>query len=256
MTNTEKSRPLKIRYMSDIHLEFSDFTPAKIAADVVVLAGDIHTGTEGLEWAAKHFTGCPIIYLPGNHEYYEHDFLANHAAMIEAAERLGIHFLDNREVIIGHVRFVGGTLWTDFSLLGSQELTMREAGNYMNDYRRITNRQASLYPEDTLALHETTRAFLVRKLAESFDGKTVVVTHHAPSPRSIPAALQEELMSAAYASNLEQLAQQANVWIHGHTHQRHNYQIGQCQVLCNPRGYITEFFQDKTGFDEKALVEI
>lgn len=256
MTDTEKSRPLKIRYMSDIHLELSDFVPAKIAADVVVLAGDIHTGIEGLEWAARSFIGCPIIYLPGNHEYYGLDFPTHHAAMAETAERLGIHFLDNREVIIGHVRFVGGTLWTDFKLFCRQELAMQAADSGMNDYLRITNRNGPLQPKDTLALHQTTREFLVRKLAEPFYGRTVVVTHHAPSLRSVPKDRQESPTAAAYGSNLEALATQADVWIHGHTHQRHNYLIGQCQVLCNPRGYITEFFRDKTGFDDKLVVEI
>lgn len=256
MTSIDKKCPLKIRYMSDIHLEFSDFTPAKMASDVVVLAGDIHTGTEGLEWAARNFTDCPIIYLPGNHEYYGLDFPTHHVAMAEAAERLGIHFLDNQEVVIGHVRFVGGTLWTDFELFGSQEAAMQAADDGMNDYRRITNRNAPLHPRDTLALHQVTRMFLVEKLAEPFDGKTVVVTHHAPSLQSVPKDRQEGVNAVAYASNLEQLAQQADVWIHGHTHQRHNYQLGQCQVLCNPRGYITEFFRDKTGFDDKAFIEI
>lgn len=256
MTSTDKKCPLKIRYMSDIHLELSDFTPAKMVSDVVVLAGDIHTGTEGLEWAARNFTDCPIIYLPGNHEYYGLDFPTHHVAMAEAAERLGIHFLDNQEVVIGHVRFVGGTLWTDFSLHDRPKLAMQEAGNHMNDYHQITNGQALFCPEDTLALHQATRTFLERRLLEPFDGKTVVVTHHAPSFRSLPKDRQDGPHAAAYASNLEPLAQQADVWIHGHTHQRHNYQLGQCQVLCNPRGYITEFFQDKTGFDDKAFIEI
>ena len=61
---------LRIRYMSDLHLEFSDFTPPPLEADIVMLAGDIHTGTESLDWAARSFPETPVLYLPGNHEYY------------------------------------------------------------------------------------------------------------------------------------------------------------------------------------------
>ena len=42
---------MKIRILSDLHLEFQDWTPPESDADVVVLAGDIHVGTRGIDWA-------------------------------------------------------------------------------------------------------------------------------------------------------------------------------------------------------------
>ena len=61
---------MKIRVLSDLHLEFEDWAPPAVQADVVVLAGDIHGGTKGLAWAREEFPHTPIVYVPGNHEYF------------------------------------------------------------------------------------------------------------------------------------------------------------------------------------------
>jgi len=63
---------MKLHILNDLHIEFEDFAPADIDADVVVLAGDIGVGTEGLRWADDRFPDKPVIYVPGNHEFYRH----------------------------------------------------------------------------------------------------------------------------------------------------------------------------------------
>lgn len=69
-----------------------------------------------------------------------------------------------------------------------------------------------------------------------------MITHHAPSLRSVPELYKADLLSAAYASNLEGFIESANIalWIHGHTHQSQDYPIGNTRILCNPRGYPME----------------
>lgn len=248
--------PLRIRYMSDLHLEFSDFTPPPLEADIVVLAGDIHTGTDGLDWAARSFPETPVLYLPGNHEYYGFDLPTLYRELAAYAKRLGIQFMNNQEVIVGDVRIIGSTLWTDFELLGPSTLAMLAAETGMNDYQQITHGDRSLLPIDTKSLHDIGRYYLECKLEEPFEGKTVVLTHHAPSLRSIPADRQGSQLAAAYASDLESLTQQADVWIHGHIHARLQYQLGRCLVLCNPRGYKSDLYRQETGFDERAIVEV
>ena len=45
---------MKIQILSDLHLEISKFKPSTPSiADVVVLAGDIANGTDGIIWARK-----------------------------------------------------------------------------------------------------------------------------------------------------------------------------------------------------------
>ena len=29
-----------------------------------------------------------------------------------------------------------------------------------------------------------------------------------------------------------------SLWIHGHIHESFDYDVGNCRVLCNPRGYL------------------
>jgi calcineurin-like phosphoesterase family protein len=78
--------------------------------------------------------------------------------------------------------------------------------------------------------------WLRERLDAPFAGKTVVVTHHLPSGRSIEPTHREHKIAPAYASNLELLVQRADLWIHGHVHWSVDYQIGRCRVICNPRG--------------------
>jgi len=94
-------------------------------------------------------------------------------------------------------------------------------------------------PKDAAALHRASVAWLREKLAEPFDGPTVVVTHHAPSLRSVPAAWRDDPVSAAYASNLDWLVEEsgAALWVHGHVHESADYIISRTRVVCNPRGY-------------------
>jgi len=62
---------MRLQVFSDLHLEFGRFEPTIINADVVVLAGDIHQGTAGVKWARQYCHDCPVIYVPGNHEFYK-----------------------------------------------------------------------------------------------------------------------------------------------------------------------------------------
>ncbi len=85
---------MKLHILSDLHTEFSDFEAPETDADVVVLAGDIGVGTGGIEWAAGQFPDVPVVYVPGNHEFYGHDI--GTTDRLQAAAPGDIHVLDNR----------------------------------------------------------------------------------------------------------------------------------------------------------------
>lgn len=131
-----------------------------------------------------------------------------------------------------------------FRLFGDDErqAAMREAEAVMVDYKRIRLAQKSyrkLRAGDTAQFHSLHKSWLKGKLAEPFPGKTVVITHMAPSILSISDRYASDPVSASYASRLDDIAIQSDYWIHGHMHESFDYQIGKCRVVCNPCGYMT-----------------
>ncbi len=94
-------------------------------------------------------------------------------------------------------------------------------------------------PENVIRLHAASRDWLAAMLAESFDGKTVVVTHLAPSSQSVHPRYARDLLTPAFASNLRNLMDggQASLWVHSHVHESLTYEIYGTRVVCNPRGY-------------------
>ena len=247
---------MKLHVLNDLHVEFEDFEPPATAADVVVLAGDIGVGMEGLQWAKHRFPHRPVVYVPGNHEFYHHDIGLVDALKGAAPEHVRV--LNDDQVIIDGVRFLGCVLWTDFALFGEGDryLAMQTARQRMTDYSLIRNQDQYFTPEDAAQLHTASREWLASRLAEPFTGPTVVVTHHAPSARSVPARYAGNPLAPAFVSNLEPLmdGERAVLWIHGHVHDPFDYAIHGTRVVCNPRGYAPNALTP--GFRPDFIVEI
>ncbi len=249
---------MKIHLLSDLHLEFEPYPldSAAAEADVVILAGDIHLGIKGVDWANMKFA-VPVLYVPGNHEYYQGHLSKTLAKMIDCCHA-HVRVLDCEEFSHQGVRFLGATAWTDFSVIGDARLAMAEAREVMTDFRKIRagNNYRKLTPLDLFERNRYTRQWLAQKLAEPFAGQTVVITHHAPSLRSIypNADQQPKLIDAAYANAWEGLmdGERVQLWVHGHTHQAMDYEINGTRIVSNPRGYP----DDTTGFKPDCLLEI
>ncbi len=245
---------VRLAFFSDLHLEFGAFEPPALDADIVVLAGDIAPKLNGLRFAERLAEPHEVIYILGNHEYYgTHTHLPN---KLKAQAPSRVHVLDNDEYLFCGVRFLGCTLWTDLELTEDKELAYATALGGMNDYRRIRNADAGykrLRPGHTITKHQHSRAWLEAKLREPFEGKTVVITHHAPSIRSLDERDSAEPISGAYASHLDALVQEsrAALWLHGHTHRNVDYKIGETRILTNQRGYPDEPMK---GFDPSGKV--
>ncbi|TXH01836.1 MAG: metallophosphoesterase [Rhodocyclaceae bacterium] len=247
---------MKIHILSDTHLEFSTFVPPLEDADVVVLAGDIGKHTHGFAWAletfyeSRHAGRRPaIIYIPGNHEFYDAELHGirqqlQQAAALARENGIRAWVLDNGSIEIDGVRFLGSTLWTDYQLFGTgaeMAYAMRDAERFLQDHRVIRcSPQPRFSTSQALALHLESAAWLSSELAKPHTGKAVVVTHHLPSALSVAERFKSAPLSAAFASNLDHLVERADLWIHGHTHDNFDYQVGRCRVVCNPRGYVRE----------------
>lgn len=245
---------------SDLHIDVNARTPWVIPEprpehDVVIVAGDICQGLErGVCWIAEHgLNRNPVIYVPGNHEYYGFDFDAERAAGRAAAAHFpNIHVMDRGAVAIDGVVFVGATLWTDYRLYGerSAEAAMMRAERTMNDHRMIRRRDRLWEASDAAVEFEQSAKWLETQL-EAHGGECVVVTHTAPSLRSIAAQYQTDLLSAAFASNLDPVVERTRLWVHGHTHAGRDYRLGQCRVISNPRGYTR--FDEVLGFRPELI---
>lgn len=285
----QKSSPSthRIWLLSDLHQEFlrdpehganllTRFDPAISAPadfDVVVLAGDIDVPlSRSIEWAAERFAGVSVVYVPGNHDFYiaPGDPLRTideiEAEGREVAARTGVHLLLDDQVHLKGARYLGGTLWSDFNLGGgSRTAHIAEAsGRFgMNDYKSIKRwsskypgKRRPLRPEDSIAAHAETRAFLDSHLAQRSEAPTVVVTHHAPLSESIDVTAR---LSWCYASQMDYLFDGdagPALWLHGHIHQPVDYVRGATRVISNPRGYAFTDEQRGTKFDPGLVIEV
>lgn len=245
---------MKIHILSDLHNEFLGYQPdASVQADVVVLAGDIDLGVSCPNWARQAFS-CPVLYVPGNHEYYGGHLSETRDAIFAAAGG-NFHVLEMTGIEIEGIRFLGTTAWTDYSATGNRPLAEWDARNSMTDFDRIKTCQGrGVVPEDFVELNGRARHWLEQQLATPFDGPTVVVTHHAPSVASLGHyANSPDHLNAAFANRWEDMmGDQVALWIHGHTHVAVDYEMAGTRIVCNPRGYRGE----NTGFDPRMIVTV
>jgi predicted phosphodiesterase len=250
---------MKLNVLSDLHLSLGALAIPGNDADVVILAGDVARPREAIAWASGF--AKPVLYVPGNHEFYGGSI----AGTVEDLKRLSagtnIRVLDDDEVIIDGVRFLGTTLWTDFRLFGEGEkraAAMHEAQRFMRDFSRIRIGDSPFTPKGSTALFARHAAWLERKLAQPHAGPTVVITHHAPSRKSIHPRFADSLLNACFVSDAERLidGSRARLWIHGHTHDSFDYFVNGTRVLCNPRGYAKDGVNENPSFDANLLAVV
>ena len=286
---------MKIKLVSDLHLEFSDcFINNDEGADVLILGGDIciaqdlhdhpepantadqaaianGTGLGRRQLTAQRFRDffkrCSfqfphVIYIMGNHEFYNGKFYAGIDYMRdECAKYPNVYMLEQDMKIIDDVVFVGGTLWTNMNR--RDPLTMHAIEGMMNDFRVIRNdarNYACMSALDVAIRHDRTLAYIEHIVHEHRNKKCVVVGHHSPSFQSChPMYGSDTLMNGGYHSDLSEFIMdhpQIKLWTHGHTHHPFDYVIGETRVVCNPRGYENDGYSEDTGWDETKILEI
>jgi predicted phosphohydrolase len=235
---------MKLHILSDLHLEFAPFIPPMVDSTVIILAGDIQPGNKGVLWAMANFPHSEVIYVLGNHEYYGQS-LPDHTNKLKAlAQGSNVHVLENDAFILGEVVFLGCTLWTDFELFGNPRVAGYYATQSLTDYRRIrvSPSYRRLRSIDTAGIHQGSCHWLAAQFKQYPGKKLVVVSHHAPSARSLPNGYEQDILSAAYASMMDDFVASSNtsLWVHGHIHHTRDYPIGNTHIICNPRGYPHE----------------
>jgi predicted phosphodiesterase len=252
---------LKLNILSDLHLGQGALAAPDTDADVVILAGDIARPAEAVAWATS--LRKPVLYVPGNHEFYGASIDGTLAMLRRLCAGTDVRLLDDDVVELSGVRFVGSTLWTDFMLFGAglRERAMQEGQRFLRDFSRIRSTEdapSPFTPADSAARFARHSRFLADTLATPFVGNTVVITHHAPSPRSIHPRFRDSLLNACFISKLEHLldGEHACLWVHGHTHDSFDYTVSGTRVVCNPRGYAKDGTNENARFDPDLVIDV
>ena len=242
---------MRINYFSDIHLEFGSLKAPDNDADIIVAAGDIGIGTQGVDWLKT--VNKPVIYIAGNHEFYTSEYQQMLQSLHKQCAESNVHFLENDCFIFQGVRFLGCTLWTDLFVEGYK--TAETLGKTVNDFRRIKFADQAFDVVKFSYLHQRSKTWLEQQLAQPFSGKTVVITHHAPSWWSWNDSAYA-VKKLAYCNDLKLLLHEYDiaVWFHGHVHSPTDYRIAGARILCNPRGYFG--VKLVPGFDLNRVVDI
>ena len=204
------SHPLpRIHLLSDVHLETGPYSiPEDLKYDILIAAGDIGPVEQAVDWLAS--LGKPVVYVLGNHEFWDRELDEVLPAAKARAKGTQVHVLERESVVLHGVRFLGTTLWSSFGEWSPR--LVFESMRRMKDFRstgarrwfekpsnlawfRQRERLLKVRPEDVQGeidsgrfhpaiayqLYRQSLAWLERELQKRRPEPRVVITHHAPS---------------------------------------------------------------------------
>lgn len=257
--------------LSDIHLEFDEKLDSYNSivdqkyADAIILAGDIHVGEKALPFV-EHLLdlGYIVFYVTGNHEYYNSDILSvdNFWKSIDLEN---FYFLQNDTVYFDNVRIIGSTMWASAGTFNVHPVTgptysenidwfiNQKLKNGMQDFISIKGlnviTMANIFKESS--------QYIFNEVGKEYDGKTIVVTHHAPSEKSSLPQFAGNSLNHAFYSPLDVMIEDSaiDLWVHGHMHNSSDYTIGDTRVVCNPRGY-KDIGAENWNFDKLKVINL
>jgi predicted phosphodiesterase len=265
---------MKIQILSDLHNEFlrnGDGVPLhhwlctipETDAEIIILAGDIDTGTRGAEWAIMESERLakPVLYVLGNHEFYGYEYWSLKEKILQLCEGTQVFFLDSDVFTLNDVRFIGTTLWTNYkaNIQVPQNLAMLSVDKLLTDHRLIKIKSGDLSerfkPEHALAIHAKELRWLETQLAQSTDAKTVVITHHGPHAVCQHPDFPLNEMTTAFYSDLDDLIESSHIdsWVFGHTHANVDKIVFNTRIVSNQAGYPGE---NVSNFDARFTIEI
>jgi predicted phosphohydrolase len=263
---------MRVHIASDLHINFDVDSDDLVlpGGDLLLLCGDLleaghirvaentNRGNSVLDTYNRFCDTqlvkyAQVLYIFGNHEYYNHDF-STARQRIEPLLPQNVTILQNSYVKIEDYLIWGATMWTDNDR--GNPIARREIAHTMSDYRVIKHDPSKYVqgagggywtskfrPEDSEYEHRVSRARLEEFLLAYPSHKTIVMTHHAPCVESIAGEYRQHVhgyINYAYYSDFTNTMldnPQLKLWAHGHVHNMNDYYIGTCRVVSNPRGY-------------------
>lgn len=246
----------KVDLASDLHLEFADLKLP--GGDILVLAGDaMEAGNYLQAFHSTRLQGQPsdrflrffevecakyqiVLYVPGNHEFYGSEIETVLQRLAAGTLPDNVKLMHQNTHDTGDILFVGATLWTDANK--GDWATQYHLKKGMNDFRVIRLGERRFLPEDMVRRHQRDLDYIRIVVEQNAQRDVFVITHHTPSWASChPKYANDKLMNGGYHTELSEfILDRPNIkhWVHGHTHDAFDYAIGQCRVVCHPRGYF------------------
>jgi len=259
--------------ISDIHLDFWvkwDSNLAKVEKNILLFIQRIipknPSKTLIIAGDLGHYNKQNVMFLKKLKEYYEHIILVggNHdfymiSGKIKnkyrnnsikrwnemksfASEIEGIHYLDGEIIEIEGTRFGGTTMWYDFSYAKKiwhdpEEIIRMNWWNVSNDSRLIGG-----LPFQTLNMFEQEK----EKLENLIDQSDVLITHVGPD-FIVPSKFKMDKSTSFYFFDgnpyIDRI--QNKTWIFGHTHERYQYEVYDCQFINASLGYPNETDEER-----------
>lgn len=244
--------------LSDLHLETvpypEAFKPAQTGFDVLVAAGDIWQADtlRAFRFLRALAGPKPIVFVMGNHDHWNGEIDENLAMARLLAAETGVTFLESDSAAVAGCRFVGSTLWTDYSLGGGPDPQAETAEQI--DVKHLGGTHL-ITVADARRLHACARAKLRTLMSAPGSEPMVIVTHHAPLPDCVPKRDRGTWAAGNSASDVSELADsgRARLWIHGHIHQSVDMRRPNgTRVICNPAGPLFS----NGSFDEGLIISV
>lgn len=273
-----RDETMKAWIISDMHVHNAELSRHDLEipdADICICAGDISGIVEmSMQFLLRNVSPrMPVVTVLGNHDYYGCTIEASLKTAKRMTKGSDVTVLENETFFFGNTRIIGATLWTDFEIEHGVEdelpLPERKAHainickRYVMDFHAIfrsdwpeTGMPGLLTAKELIVRHMESRDFITSELEDQFDGRTVVLSHHAPLSRSLHPSFKGHPSNAAFASDLSAMIAvgKPDLWVHGHVHHHLDYREDNTRVICNPRGYGHE--RAHTGFVSGLVVDI
>ena len=237
---------------SDLHLERQGLPKDWLQEmpDILILAGDIVRIDDSyrlLTDLADKYKDMQILYVTGNHEYYDIENMLEAERILKASLKAHnrIYFLQNDTVEINGIRFLGTTGWSRMLSLGIEKQLEAKylVGYSINDFRLIGYEDRLFNVDDCIELGEQQYEWLNAELSKETDCKlTVVITHFSPSLKLRNTQFPIDEMSAYFHASFDDLIEQyqPDIWMFGHTHANFDIHMGKTRVISNQKGYGRE----------------
>lgn len=253
------SKKVKILKISDIHLDSGNY-PFKLNlenVDIVILAGDIGNKFQAMNFIKPILDkGIVVIYVLGNHEYYNENTQPLTIAEIKAGwkersdKNPNLHVLDNDAVVVHGIKFIGSTAWTKLTPEKFLKSEVNAELGMSSDFKKIMKtklmkgyviiRGKPITVEHYQELHNQDIAYIKEEIAKPFNGKKVLITHHPLTKESNNPEYPTDCFNfQLFCSEYDELIAQSDLdyYFHGHVHHSCQYFLGKTMVDCNAYGY-------------------
>lgn len=243
---------MRVAIRSDLHLE-GNCIPSGLGSnsdhvDLVVLAGDI--AVKNLDISLQDIRECyrkvPILFVPGNHEYYGYDFDERNEQMESICAKHDILMLSDGVVYSSDdYQFFGSTLWSDMSAIDGypRESDKGVVESSVSDFYRISVDGRKYTVDDMIQKSKKEKAFVERMLMCQGDMKSVVIGHFPPLLELGNPIFQKNALTNYFHNDWSDLILRYNpfAWIYGHIHYNSPYKKHfDTHLLSNQRGYNKE----------------